>query len=175
MSHPQPPTHGGDQYGFQPPELWLPPGADLPKRTWQRRSRRPVIVISTIGAVLLAAIAVVAVVFGAGGLTDDTFTARGAVILTTDQFTNSGDSCRGTGDVADLRSGTKVRIADADTEKVLADGRLTDSTVTQDTCRLDFEIGDVPTSDHNYLVVVGVSTAQTVTENELRGGIRIAP
>ena len=63
----------------QTPQYWLAPGPDLPPRTWQRRTRTPIIIVSAVVGVVLAVIALGAVAWGVQGRD---FIAEGEVLLT---------------------------------------------------------------------------------------------
>jgi hypothetical protein len=156
----------------QTPQYWLAPGPDLPPRTWQRRTRTPVIVISAVVATVLAVLAVGAITWGAQ--TRD-FTAEGAVILTDGQYAvSSTDVCGGTGEFEDLRVGTRVRILDEELAILEVDA-LSAPKLSNNECRLEFAVDGVPEGRGRYVVEIGTSVRYEARESVLEDGITFTP
>lgn len=127
-------------------EMWLDPGPALPRRTWQRRTRVPVIVTTSIAMIVFAVVVGVAVI--AGLLTTPVFTAKGGVVAdcSTEVATVPGGGT--------LARGAPVLLYDA------AGGQVATTTLSvflraDDGCRLTFEVSGVEYTDAGYLVTVG--------------------
>ncbi|QMU20124.1 hypothetical protein [Gordonia rubripertincta] len=147
-------------------EMWLDPGPPLPRRTWQRKTRVPVIVGTTIAMVLFAALAIGALLLGV--LRTPTLTAKGGVVA--DCVTEVA-SLPGGGQIA---RETPVFIYDA------AGGEVSKTSLTgflrSDTgCQLTFEIDGVEYTDAGYVVRVGESFSQTVSTAALQKGAVLRP
>jgi hypothetical protein len=156
----------------QTPQYWLAPGPDLPPRTWQRRTRTPIIIVSAIVGTVLAVLGIGAITWGAQ--TRD-FTADGAVVLTGDQYAvSSADVCSGTGEFEDMRVGTRVRILDEDLA-ILEVGALSAPQLSNSECRLEFSIGGVPEGRGRYVVEIGTSVRYEARESVLDDGITFHP
>ncbi len=154
------------------PGYWLDPGSDLEPRSWQRRTRGPVIVISTIAGLLFAVLGIGAVVMGSQ---PRDFTAAGSVVLTADQYEVSADDiCGGTGEFEDIRAGARVRILDADLT-ILDQSSLTTPQLSADYCRFEFSVAGVPEGRDRYVVEVGDTFRYETTEDELERGIIFEP
>lgn len=153
------------------PQYWLNPGPDLAPRTWQRRTRRPVIIISSIAGVILALIAIGAIGWG---VQERDFTAEGSVVLTDDQYqVSSFEICGGTGEFEDVQKGTRIRILDEDLS-ILGEGELSDPQLSDDHCRLAFAISGVPEGRGQYVVEIGTSFRYDASESVLERGITFA-
>lgn len=156
----------------QTPQYWLSPGPELAQRTWQRRTRRPVIIISSIVSAVLALIAIGAIGWG---LQERDFTAEGAVVLADGQFdVSSIEICGGAGEFEDVRDGTRVRILDEDLS-ILEEGELANPQLSDDQCRLGFAISGVPEGRDHYVVEIGTSLRYEATESVLKRGITLEP
>jgi uncharacterized membrane protein len=154
------------------PQYWLTPGHDLEPRSWQRRTRRPIIVISSIAGVILAVLGIGAIVIGSQ--TRD-FTAEGAVVLTAGQYeVSANDICGGTGEFEEIRVGTRVRILDVDLT-VLEQSTLATPRLSADECRLEFSVSGVPEDRGRYVVEIGSMFRYETTQSVLEHGIDIAP
>jgi nitrogen fixation-related uncharacterized protein len=152
----------------QTPQYWLAPGPDLPPRTWQQRSRTPIIIVSAIVGVVLAVIALGAVAWGVQGRD---FTAEGEVVLTDDQYTvTSADGCSGTGDFEDLKAGTRVRVLDEELT-ILEEGELGAPQLLNNKCRFEFAIDGVPEGRDRYVVEIGTSVRHEASKGVLERGI----
>ncbi|ORM33851.1 hypothetical protein [Williamsia sp. 1135] len=156
----------------QTPQYWLNPGPDLPPRTWQRRTRKPIIVISSIAATILAVIAIGALALG---VQERDFTADGSVVLTDQQYEVSAtDICGGTGEFEDVRQGTRVRVLDEDLS-ILGQSELSAPELSDNRCFLPFSISGIPEGRAEYLVEIGTTLRYEATESTLAGGITIEP
>lgn len=156
----------------QTPQYWLDPGPDLTPRTWQRRTRRPVIIISSIAGVILALIAIGAIGWG---VQERDFTAEGEVVLTDDQYEVSpSEICGGTGEFEDMQEGTRIRILDEDLS-ILGEGELSNPQLSDGSCRLDFAITGIPEGRGHYVVEIGTSVRYDATESILKRGITFEP
>jgi uncharacterized membrane protein len=154
------------------PAYWLEPGHDLEPRNWQRRTRRPVIVISTIAGVILAVLGIGAITIGSQ--TRD-FTAQGSVMLTAGQYQVSADDvCGGTGEFEEIRAGTRVRILDVDLA-VLEQSTLATPQLSTDECRLEFSVSGIPDDRDRYVVEIGDMFRYETSRGALERGIDIAP
>lgn len=150
-------------------EMWLDPGPALPRRTWQRRTRVPIIVTTSIAMVLFVVIVIAAVL--AGLLSTPTFTAKGGVVadcLTEDAALADGGT---------LARGAPVVIYDA------AGGEAATTTLSvflrgDDGCQLTFEVSGVEYTDAGYLVTVGDSDgrfSESVSTTALQQGAVLRP
>ncbi|MBA4022540.1 MAG: hypothetical protein C0482_09255 [Gordonia sp.] len=156
----------------QTPQYWLDPGPDLPARTWQRRTRKPIIVISSIAATVLAVIALGALVLG---VQERDFTADGSVVLTDQQYEVSAtDICGGIGEFEDVRQGTRVRVLDEDLS-ILGQSELSAPELSDNRCVLPFSISGIPEGRADYVVEVGTTLRYEASESKLAGGITIEP
>ncbi|KSU58169.1 MULTISPECIES: hypothetical protein [unclassified Gordonia (in: high G+C Gram-positive bacteria)] len=156
--------------GYGPaPEMWLDPGPPLPRRTWQRRTRVPVIVATAVALIVFAVIVGVAVV--AGLLTTPTFTAKGGVVAdcATERATLPGGGT--------LARGAPVILYDA------AGGEVARTTLSvflrgDDGCQLTFEVSGVDYTDAGYLVSVGDADrrfSESVSTAALQQGAVLRP
>jgi hypothetical protein len=152
------------------PEMWLDPGPPLPRRTWQRRTRVPVIVVTSIAMVVFAAIVGVAVI--AGLLATPTFTAKGGVVA------DCTTEVAALPDGGTLARGAPVVLYDA------AGGRAATTTLSvflrgDDGCRLTFEVDDVAYTDAGYLLTLGDPAgprfSQSVSTAALEQGVVLRP
>lgn len=156
----------------QTPQYWLDPGPELAQRTWQRRTRKPIIVISSIAATILAVIAIGAMILG---VQERDFTADGAVVLTDGQYeVSASDICGGTGEFEDVREGTRVRVLDEDLS-ILGQSVLSAPELSDDRCFLPFSIPGVPEGRADYVVEIGTTLRYESSESKLAGGITIEP
>ncbi|MFE0749876.1 hypothetical protein [Gordonia sp. NPDC058843] len=127
-------------------EMWLEPGPPLPRRTWQRRTRVPVIVTTSIAMIVFALVVGVAVI--AGLLTTPEFTAKGGVVA--DCLT----------EVAALPDGGTVARGARVVLYAAAGGEVATTTLSvflrgDDGCQLTFEVSGVEYTEAGYLVAVG--------------------
>lgn len=127
-------------------EMWLDPGPALPRRTWQRRTRVPVIVTTSVAMIVFAVIVGVAVI--AGLLTTPVFTAKGGVVA---DCSTEVAAVPGGGTLA---RGAPVLLYDA-TGGQVATTTLSVFLRAGDGCRLTFEVSGVEYTDAGYLVTVG--------------------
>jgi hypothetical protein len=165
-------SRSGTQPVLQTPQYWLSPGPDLAPRTWQRRTRTPIIVISSIAATILAVIAVGALAFG---VQERDFTVDGSVVLTDQQYEVSAtDICGGTGEFEDVREGTRVRVLDEDLS-ILGQSVLTAPELSDGRCRLPFSISGIPEGRAGYVVEIGTTLRHEAGESNLQRGIVIEP
>lgn len=156
----------------QTPQYWLSPGPDLVPRTWQRRTRKPVIIISSIATAILVVIGIGAVGWG---VQERDFTAEGAVVLTDEQYeVSASEICGGTGEFEDVRDGTRARILDEDLS-ILAEGALSSPQLSDGRCRLGFVLSGVPEGRDRYVVEVGTKLRYEATESVLKRNITIEP
>lgn len=154
------------------PEYWPAPGNDLEPRNWQRRTRGPVIVISTVAGVIFAVAGIGAVVIGSQ---PRDFTAEGAVVLTAGQYeASAGDVCGGTGEFEEIRAGARVRILDTDLI-ILEQSSLTTPQLSADECRLEFSVPGIPEGRDRYVVEVGDTFRYETNEEGLERGIIFEP
>ncbi|MCD2146538.1 hypothetical protein [Gordonia paraffinivorans] len=147
-------------------EMWLDPGPRLPRRNWQRRTRLPVIVATTVAMVLLAALAIGAVLLGA--LRTPTFIAKGGVVV----------DC--TSQTAEIPGGTPITRQSPVVIFDAAGGEVARTTLTgfvrdDDGCRLTFEADRVEYTDAGYLVRVGDRFTQTASASALQQGVVLRP
>lgn len=147
-----------DGWPHTQPQYWLQPGPMLPQRTWQRRTRSPIILISAIAGLVLAAVAVLAVM--AGSVAAASFDARGVVLCAT-----------GTPAVP---PGSAVRIYD-ETGEELATTRLGSPRTDDGQCEMPFAADDVPAARSGYVVRIGDSFQETVSETALSEGAVLRP
>ncbi|WP_232718120.1 hypothetical protein [Gordonia metallireducens] len=147
-------------------EMWLDPGPPLPRRTWQRKTRVPVIVGTAIAMVLFAAVAIGALLLGV--LRTPTFTAKGGVVA--DCATELA-SQPGGGQIA---RGAPVFIYDAAGGEV-AKTSLTGFLRSDTGCRLTFEADGVEYTDAGYIVRVGANFSQPVSTAALQEGAVLRP
>ncbi|GAA14519.1 hypothetical protein [Gordonia alkanivorans] len=147
-------------------EMWLDPGPPLPRRTWQRRTRVPVIVGTTIAMVLFAAVALGALLLGV--LRTPTFTAKGGVVA--DCATELA-AAPGGGQIA---RGTPVFVYDAAGGEV-ATTSLSGFLRSDTGCQLTFEVDGVEYTDAGYVVRVGESLSQPVSTAALQKGAVLRP
>ena len=163
-------TGGSMTPGYGPAhEMWLDPGPPLPRRTWQRRTRVPVIVATAAAMIVFAVIVGVAVV--AGLLTAPTFTAKGGVVADclTEVATLPGGGT--------LARGAPVVLYDA------AGGDVATTTLSvflrgDDGCQLTFEVSGVEYTDAGYLVSVGDADgrfSESVSTAALQQGAVLRP
>ncbi|WP_439029135.1 hypothetical protein [Gordonia terrae] len=152
------------------PEMWLDPGPPLPRRTWQRRTRVPVIVATSIAMVVFAVIVAAAVI--AGLLATPTFTAKGGVVA---DCTREVATLPGGGTLA---RGASVVLYDA------AGGEVATTTLSvflrgDDGCQLTFEVDGVERIDAGYLVTLGDAAgprfSQPVSTAALEQGVVLRP
>ncbi|MDL9938128.1 hypothetical protein QSJ18_15350 [Gordonia sp. ABSL1-1] len=166
------PVPGGysSQWGYQaqPPTFWLDPGPSLPRRSWQRRSRRPVIALSVVGAVLLAVLAVLAL--SVGVIRGLSFDADGqvAVDCETRTATVAGGGRIAAGDEVTIFAATGARLGSAKLVDLGSGPGARD-------CVLGFTVSDVDVVDGGYVVALGKVYSQTVTEDALRSGVVLRP
>ena len=152
----------------QTPQYWLAPGPDLPPRTWQRRTRTPIIIVSVVVGVVLAVIALGAMAWGVQGRD---FTAEGEVVLTGGQYAvSSSDICGGTGEFEDLKVGARVRILDEELT-ILEEGTLGAPELSDNRCRLGFAVSGVPEGRGRYVVEIGTTVRHEASEGVLERGI----
>ena len=147
-------------------EMWLDPGPPLPRRTWQRKTRVPVIVGTTIAMVLFAALAIGALLLGV--LRTPTFTAKGGVVA---DCATEVAAQPGGGQIA---RGAPVFIYDAAGGEV-AKSALTGFLRTDSGCQLTFEVDGVEYTDAGYLVRVGERFSQPVSTSALQEGAVLRP
>ncbi|TYQ09654.1 UNVERIFIED_ORG: hypothetical protein L601_003400000260 [Gordonia westfalica J30] len=147
-------------------EMWLDPGPPLPRRTWQRKTRVPVIVGTTIAMVLFAAVAIGALLLGV--LRTPTFTAKGGVVA---DCATEVAAQPGGGQIA---RGAPVFIYDAAGGEV-AKSALTGFLRTDSGCQLTFEVDGVEYTDAGYLVRVGERFSQPVSTSALQEGAVLRP
>lgn len=156
--------YGG--YPHPQPELWLEPGPQLPRRTWQRKSRRPVIAVTVIASLLFAAIAVGAI--GWGVFTPKYFTATGA--MPADCSTEQAEV-----DGATVGIGTDVRIFHQ-TGGTAATSTFDDFRRSNSDCFLVFTTRTQTAAGGDYLVEVGDGLVrQTASAQTLQLGIMLRP
>ncbi|MBD0860165.1 hypothetical protein IA539_02920 [Gordonia sp. zg691] len=142
-------------------QMWLDPGPALPRRSWQRRTRTPVIIVTSVAMVLFAAVVASALLTGL--LTTPTFTAKGGVIV--DCATEVAE----TPDGGRIARGAAVIVFDA------AGGEVASTTLTtllrSDLgCQLTFEADGVDYTDAGYVVTVGDRFSQSVSTAALERG-----
>ncbi len=150
-------------------EMWLDPGPPLPRRTWQRRTRVPVIVATSIAMVGFAVVVIAAVI--AGLLTTPEFTAKGGVVA---DCATEVAAVPGGGTLA---RGARVVIYDA------AGGEVATTTLSRflrgdDGCRLTFEVSGVEYTDAGYLVTVGDADgrfSESISTAALQQGVVLRP
>lgn len=152
----------------QTPQYWLAPGPDLPPRTWQRRTRTPIIVVSAVVGVVLAVMALGAMTWGVQGRD---FTAEGQVLLTGSRYAvSTADNCGGTGEFEELQVGARVRIRDEELT-ILEEGTLGGPVLSDNRCRLGFAISGVPEGRGRYVVEIGTTVRQEASKGLLERGI----
>ncbi|MCF3938405.1 hypothetical protein [Gordonia tangerina] len=156
MTSAQPPRSDG--WPHTQPEYWLQPGPMLPQRTWQRRTRSPIILVSAVAGLVLAAVAVLAVMVGS--VAAASFGARGVVLCATG--------------AADVAPGSPVRIYD-ETGEELASTRLGAPRTEDGRCEMPFTADDVPAARGGYVVRIGDSFQETVSESALSEGAVLRP
>ncbi|WP_279097327.1 hypothetical protein [Gordonia bronchialis] len=146
-------------------EYWLDSGPALPLRTWQRKTRFWVILISSIGGAILVAIAIGALVLGL--VFSHFFTASGGVAVDC----ASGTAAAPGGVVAER---TPMIIFDDRGERV---GSTTLGAMIRadDGCRLPFEVRNLRSGNGPYTLRVGDVFAQTVSEGALSAGVTLRP
>ncbi|MGW6032403.1 hypothetical protein [Gordonia terrae] len=150
-------------------EMWLDPGPALPRRTWQRRTRVPVIVTTSIAMIVFAVVVGVAVI--AGLLATPVFTAKGGVVA---DCSTEVAAVPGGGTLA---RGAPVLLYDA------AGGQVATTTLSvflraDDGCRLTFEVSGVEYTDAGYLVSVGDADgrfSESISTSALREGVVLRP
>lgn len=147
-------------------EMWLDPGPPLPRRSWQRKTRVPVIVGTTIAMVLFAAVAIGALLLGV--LRTPTFTAKGGVVA---DCATEVAAQPGGGQIA---RGAPVFIYDAAGGEV-AKSALTGFLRSDTGCQLTFEVDGVEYTDAGYLVRVGERFSQPVSTSALQEGAVLRP
>ncbi|GAC54759.1 hypothetical protein [Gordonia amicalis] len=142
-------------------EMWLDPGPPLPRRTWQRRTRRPVIVGTTLAMVLFAAVAIGALLVGL--LTTPTFTAKGGVVA------DCATEVAALPDGGRIVRGAQVAIYDAAGGEVAVTS-LDRFLRADEGCQLTFEVDGVTFTDAGYVVRVGDRFSQPVSTSALQEG-----
>lgn len=147
-------------------EMWLDPGPQLPRRTWQRKTRVPVIIGTTIVMVLFAVVAIGALLSGV--LRTPTFTAKGGVVA------DCTTEVTATSDGGQIARGAPVVIYDAAGDDV-AKTSLTGFLRSDTGCRLTFEADGVEYTDAGYVVRVGDRFSQPVSTAALQEGAVLRP
>jgi len=98
-----------------------------------------------------------------------TFTLHGAFALTEDASDN-GSGCQGTGGYDDIAEGTSVTVYGADGD-VIATGHLGDSdSPSYGTCTFDVSVPDVPKGEKFYKVEVSHRGTLQLTTEEAQNG-----
>lgn len=144
------------------PEYWLKSGPALPKRTWQRSTRTPVIIVSTLVALLLAAVAVVALLVGTVSRTS--FTAHGVVVCPQTFTTDSR-----------IAPGVAVRIYD-ETGHGLGHTTLGAPEPYRGLpCVLPFSVHSVQAGKSGYVVRIGDALQDTVSQAALKSTVVLRP
>ncbi|GAB2644725.1 hypothetical protein GCM10027169_10890 [Gordonia jinhuaensis] len=152
------------------PAYWLPPGPDRPRRTWQRRSRIPVIVGGTLLLAVLAAITIIALALGSS---PGHFTARGRVVIDSRsaQLTDGG-GCVGSGRFSAVVGGAALRIGYGEHPDAFV-GELSDGEVDGNSCVFSFSVDDVTSGHGTYSLQIADVVDEKVSEHDLRSGIRL--
>ncbi|MYR05280.1 hypothetical protein GTV32_02620 [Gordonia sp. SID5947] len=144
------------------PQFWLRSGPMLPQRTWQRSTRSPIIVISSLAAMALAAVAVAALLVGTVNRTS--FTARGVVVCPTAEA-----------QALQIGPGATVQIYDE------TGGELSTTTLGQrrsgdgGRCEMPFRAHDVESGRDGYVIRIGDVLQETVSESALSSGVVLRP
>ncbi|GAA3690876.1 hypothetical protein [Gordonia hankookensis] len=146
----------------EPPQFWLRSGPMLPQRTWQRSTRSPIIIISSLAAMALAAVAVAALLVGTVNRT--TFTARGVVVCPTAQ----GQTLR-------IAPGAPVRIYDETGDELSTTTLGQRESGDGNQCEMPFRARDVASGRDGYVVRVGDVLQETVSESALSSGVVLRP
>ncbi|GAB92163.1 hypothetical protein [Gordonia rhizosphera] len=150
----------GGHHGSRP-QYWLESGPMLPRRRWQRTTRSPVIVISVLAALALTAVAGAALVVGL--INSANFTAQGTVVCPT----NAAQASR-------IVPGAAVVIYDLAGDQ-LASTTLGPRSTVAGRCEMAFTAESVDAGRGEYLVRVGDSFQETVSESALVSGAVLRP
>ncbi|MFT3715387.1 MAG: hypothetical protein QM774_05420 [Gordonia sp. (in: high G+C Gram-positive bacteria)] len=157
---PQPQTPPQVQY-------FLQPGAMLPQRTWQRRSRVGVTAASVIVGLILAGIAGFALL--GGSINQAVFTASGSLQIDCSTRQAVGG--------APIREGDEVRLYDGKSGELLGKSRLGDQVTVKGgtgACFDRFTISRVVDKAPGYLVEAGTAPGRVYSRAQLEAGIDLA-
>ncbi|MEO9330000.1 hypothetical protein [Gordonia aurantiaca] len=160
------PAHPVTRHGAPTHEMWLDPGPRLPRRSWQRKTRVPVIIGTVLAMSLLAVLAIGALVVGA--VSTPTLTAKGGVVV--DCASQTAEIPGG----SPIARGTRVVIYDA-TGGEVAKTSLTEFVRSDVGCELTFEVDGVEYADAGYVVRVGDRFTQTASAAALQQGVVLRP
>ncbi|MEE3852522.1 hypothetical protein VZC37_19430 [Gordonia sp. LSe1-13] len=158
MTSAEPPRPDGAHHAPAPPAYWLPSGPMRPQRTWQRRTRSPIIIVSAVAGLALAAVAFVAL--GIGSVNAAMFTAQGVVVCPADP--------------GQITPGSAVRIYD-ETGEDLATTELGPRRTEDGRCEMSFSADEVPSARGGYVVRIGDVFQETVSESALAQGVVLRP
>ncbi|SEF34292.1 hypothetical protein SAMN05421837_107307 [Amycolatopsis pretoriensis] len=102
------------------------------------------------------------------------FTTAGTFRLVANAYPKTSGECGGLNDFADVKDGLTVRVADQlNTSDVIATGTLTGGHYADQACVWYFTVADIP-ADHNvYTIMVGQSTAEEVTKDEMQHSVTL--
>lgn len=145
-----------------PPQFWLRSGPTLPQRTWQRSTRSPIIIISSLAAMALAGVAVAALLVGTVNRTS--FTAHGAVVCPTTQA-----------QALQIAPGAAVRIYDETGDELSTTTLGQRESGDGGGCEMTFRAGDVASGRDGYVVRIGDVLQETVSESALSSGVVLRP
>lgn len=144
------------------PQYWLQSGPMLQQRTWQRSTRSPIMVISSLAGLAFAAIAVVALLVGS--VNASFFTARGIVVCPSASV-----------QAMQIGPGTPVQISDERGTELATTTLGQRRTAESGRCELPFSAHDVEAGRGGYVVRVGNAFQETVSESALAAGAVLRP
>lgn len=142
-----------------------------------RRSRSRLVAIATGVAAVVAAIAVVAYLAlqpTEAPPSGEPFTLAGTLKVVGDNVKTvglpAGYKCAGAKEFGDIAPDAPITIED-ESGTLLAKGAFEGSTSGPDGCRMEFQVGDVPSGARFYRVQVGEGHERNFTESEAKSGV----
>jgi hypothetical protein len=142
-----------------------------------RRSRSRVVAIATGAAAVVVAIAVVAYLAlqpSEAPPSGESFTLAGTLKVVGNNVKTvglpTGYKCSGAKEFGDIAPDAPITIED-ESGKLLAKGAFEGSTSSPDGCRMEFQVGDVPSGARFYRVQVGEGHERNFTESEAKAGV----